>query len=593
MAASRLLDLFSRFFGVRPGYALPQMVAAHDVSPRQFSHTGVGDAAGSPWTEERAYRMYEYDGMDAGSSDISVALDIYAEEATQRSPERQRTIWFSSDDPKVNEALEDMHHAVEGEDLAFGMHRSLSKYGELFCFPLAGARADGDNRGVYKLLFFHPSVVEVALDPETGQVSGYTCDALDVLESPTSATAMDRGSVPSVVVARKEEGFAPWDFIHFKIPGSDLQSGYGVSMIESVRRTWQTLAMLETSVALHRLLRAGSKLLWKLDMGRLPPDQQVTTMERWIQATRRQQQLQVRDPASGGPPPAQGTLGSYLERNNIDPHTMQKDLYMPVAENSKSDVTLLTVPADISALEDVELYIRHVRTGLGIPKAYFEQDISGWQADKALSQQDVRFAKKVERLQRSFINGYADVCAIHLFYRGFTKFSFTVHMRPPSALLHLQMLAVMNQQIAAANSLLALTSQVGFNPVRWSNHVLREIMQLSDEQITYFREGGTPPQVGMPGGLGGPPAPPPPNDLTPDLDAASPQPGGPGDTTPPGGGVLGTKPSDYAYAAQRDNKDYRFKSIVEQLRGGTFKKSQPARIDRDALLNPHAPRPTK
>lgn len=602
--ASRILDRLQQFLNVTPGQALPQ---ARALGTMEDDNWGILDTT-TQFDEERKHRYQEYDAMDLNSSEISVALDIYAEESSQVSMEEKRTVWVTSKDPDTVIILHDMFDKIGLEDHAYGMYRAVSKYGDLFAFPMVqqkpgeqnsvtqvaptstsknkfkdknsdddsdedrgqnkdkfkkkkiedsfkpfkakddeadaeeqddtpqdGDGEDGDEGdqgqgqnginlppnaigkpqpptkgganisldqdhpeddphrdfgggtggsyyGIYKLHFLHPSTVRVRTDPSDGTRIGYDCDSLAILDiNPTmDSTSPDISEMPDELKIRAQEGFSPWDIIHGRIMGRELTSEYGTSMVEGVRRSWQTLAMMETAVALARLIRGSSRLLYKIDTGAASPDEQKKIVDEFYKAVRKKEILNINDPA-GNRNRIAGGLTDYISR--WKPFRMMDDIFWPVPKDSASDVTVLQGSPDITGLEDIEQWKNKVRTGLGIPKAYFDQDISGWQANKALSQQDIRFAKKSERIQKAFVAFMEQLCATHLLYRGKEEFSFTVHVEPASSLALLQRLEVLQQKTQIATELISSADAFGFDKALWVKEVLRNIMGMSRSDI--------------------------------------------------------------------------------------------------------------
>jgi len=489
-----IMDLLLKFSNLSPGEPLPQLVALEGISPRQFNASGELD---DPYLyeDERAQRYSEYDAMDMSYGDISVALDVYAEESTQKNDEIDKTVWVTSDDKEIQNILETFLERIDIEDKVFGMARHLGKYGDLFVFPTVGTDDNGKISGIDDLIFFHPSAVEAAVDPRTGKLVGYNCDIIqfESAASPSNPDNTIQKAFPDNIEAKKEEGFSPWDFVHFKLSGINLVSEYGSSMIEAARKTWQTLAMLETAIALHRLLRSGVKYIYYTDVGKATtPDQALLIMQRYIQAVKKEQVLQIKDPSINRDSSV-GSLQQFLSR--FKAYGMYDDIFWPVKEGSQSKIDTIQVSGDIFAIEDVRHYQNKLRTSLGIPKAYLEQDINGWQANKGLAQQDVRFAKKTERLQKGMVNGLTELCALHLLYSGFTEFSFTIHMEPPSALLTLQRLEVLGEKQNIATSMMGLAETFGFNKETWSVYVLREILGMPEAKIQYFKLGAAAPPM--------------------------------------------------------------------------------------------------
>lgn len=461
---SRVLNWLMKAYGLRQGQALPQYSALLGRAASNYSDPF--SYYGTQYTEDRLQKIREYEAMDLSSSEVSIALNLYAEESSQESVEEKRSLWVTSENEETVQTLTDFFDSLDMENKLFGIARHLAKYGDMFIFPVAQATS-----GISDLIFPHPSLVRVAPDPnDYNKVIGYTCDALEIQQE---------GQLLSREMATKaQEGFTPWDFVHFRIPGSDLSSHYGFSMVESVRRTWKTLAMLETAVALYRITKGGSRLLFNVDVGQANAGEALRIINEYVRSLKTNTVLSVNDPAAGG----NGNLEEFLQK--YKPYGFLEDIFYPkAADADKAGVEVLQIPADIAAIEDVEHFKNKLRTGLAIPKAYFDGDISGWSANKALAQQDVQFARKMLRLQRAIIHGMNRLCQLHLLYRGEESFSFTLHMESPSALADMQRLEVFGQRLSAATQAIGAAEDFGFDKVKWAVKILTSIMGLSMDEI--------------------------------------------------------------------------------------------------------------
>ncbi len=576
---STVLSLLHKFFGIRFGESLPQIVNIQSASPQQFSPMGSGGYF-SDFEDERITRYREYDVMDNDSSDITIALDIYAEEATQTSTESGKAVWVTSEDEEVAHMIEQFLSDIDLEERVYGLARHIAKYGDLFLFPIIDNELDeessqllneedkpsnnlrkfkkksdsedsdvepddeddedegeDDEEGLFgknrlgvdsdetgedielgfetddqpsytpdpnilsghtirDFWIVHPSTVSISTNPKNGKIIGFNSTSIGM----ETLIGDEAGRIPPQSMTDKdEEGFSPWDFVHFKIIGSDLTSKYGTSMVESVRRSWRTLQMLEVSVALWRLNRAGSRLLYKIDVGQSSPDEAQEIVNNWIKTIRGEVFLNVTDPSSENGRNT-GDLAEYLDR--YKPFSQFHDIYWPVAEGSDSSVDVLTMNADLAHVEDIEHFKNKVRTALGIPKAYFDQDISGWNANKALAQQDIRFSKKIERLQRTLIKGIETLCSVFLLYKGKNEFSFTINMEPPSSLSQLQRLEVLQQKVSVAIELVGAADTFGFDRDLWSVWVLKNIVGMSEDDIKKFKTKPAEPEPLSPDNIG-------------------------------------------------------------------------------------------
>jgi hypothetical protein len=162
-------DRLLQMWNLAPGEALSQRIAA---GPEGFSSFAAhlarlwGLTSRTAPDQDRRLRFRDYDAME-GYSDISTALDIYAEEATQPSEEHEDSpYWIECKDKKAQTSVEEMFEKVALRDKLFGLARSVAKYGEYYTYLMT--RGEKGKRGVTGLQFFHPSKVEEILDHDPG-----------------------------------------------------------------------------------------------------------------------------------------------------------------------------------------------------------------------------------------------------------------------------------------------------------------------------------------------------------------------------------------------------------------------------------------
>ena len=103
----------------------------------------------------------------------------------------------------------------------------------------------------------------------------------------------------------------------------------------------------------------------------------------------------------------------------------------------------------------------------------------GAEEDKAtLAQKDIRFARTVQRLQRSVVSELEKIAVIHLFtqgYRGNDLLSFKLTLNNPSKLAELQELEHWKARFEAADG-----ASQGYFSRRW---VARNILNISEEEF--------------------------------------------------------------------------------------------------------------
>jgi len=162
--------------------------------------------------------------------------------------------------------------------------------------------------------------------------------------------------------------------------------------------------MAEDAMLSYRILRAGEKRVFKIDIGNLASED----IEPYIQkvATKFKRSPQVN-----------------RENGNID-HRFNilgndEDYFIPV-RNSNAGTVIDTLPGgeSLDKIADIEYLRDNLFTSLGVPKPFLGyQNTAG--EGKNLAQQDMRFSKKVNRIQQSIIQELNKIAIIHLYLLGF------------------------------------------------------------------------------------------------------------------------------------------------------------------------------
>lgn len=164
--------------------------------------------------------------------------------------------------------------------------------------------------------------------------------------------------------------------------------------------------MAEDSMLTNRLLRAGDKRVFKIDVGNIDEEDVEEYMYKVATKFKRTPQVAPND-------------GQIDYRFNILGN--DEDYFLPLRNgNSLTGIDTLQGSSTLDAIHDIEYLRDNLFIGLGIPKPFLSfQDASG--AGKNMAQFDVRFAKKVIRLQQAMIEELNKMAIIHLMLLGFSE----------------------------------------------------------------------------------------------------------------------------------------------------------------------------
>jgi len=161
-----------------------------------------------------------------------------------------------------------------------------------------------------------------------------------------------------------------------------------------------------------------------------------------------------------------------------NPLSIDEDYFIPVRGGNSSRVESLPGGSYTGDIDDVKYLRDKLFSALKIPMSYLSRG-DGAAEDKAtLAQKDIRFARTIQRLQRSIIAELEKIGLVHLYtlgYRGDDLISYKLQLNNPSKIAELQELEHWKQKFDIAGA-----ATEGFFSKRWiSEHVLG----MSDEEF--------------------------------------------------------------------------------------------------------------
>jgi hypothetical protein len=245
-----------------------------------------------------------------------------------------------------------------------------------------------------------------------------------------------------------------------------------------------------------------------------------------------------------------------------NPLSIEEDYFIPVRGQSSTKIEPVGGGKYTGDIDDVKYLRDKLFSALKIPSAYISSDSEKAAEDKTtLAQKDIRFARTVQRLQRSIITELEKIGIIHLYtlgYRDEDLVSFKCHLNNPSKIAEMQELEHWKTRFDIAGS-----ATEGFFSKQWLAKTLfgmsdgefiknrREMFydkkfeaaletagEAEQAEQTAGLDAGPDPLGATDSGVGGTPSPDP---LTTTVDPAA--------ATEPGGtGTVGTEPEIAAAA---------------------------------------------
>ena len=397
----------------------------------------------------RLASFYDYESMEY-TPEISAALDIYGEESTTVD-QNGYMLQIYSESKRIKGILADLFNNVLDINTNLPMWtRNTCKYGDNFVY--------------------------LKLDSEKGIVG---CMQLPNIEIERLERGMpSQGSAQTVDEPKENRGlrfkwkakdmeFNSWEVAHFRLLGDDRKLPYGTSMLEKARRIWKQLLLSEDAMLIYRTSRAPERRVFKVFVGNMDDADVEPYVQRIANKFKRSQ---VVDSQSGN---------VDLRFNQM---AVDQDYFIPVRDPAAPNpIDTLPGAQNLSEIADIEYIQKKLVTALRIPKAYlgFEEAVGD---GKNLSLLDIRFARTINRIQKSMIAELNKVAIIHLFLLGFEDElnNFTLGLTNPSTQADLLKIDVWKEKILLYKD--AVTAIEGIAPVSvsWAK---KHVLGLSDEEI--------------------------------------------------------------------------------------------------------------
>jgi len=217
--------------------------------------------------------------------------------------------------------------------------------------------------------------------------------------------------------------FTPEQVIHMKI-GDDRRTfyPYGVSLIEAARGPAHQLRLMEDAMMVYRLTRAPERRVFYIDTHTLPPYKAEAFIER------------MKDQFKKKKVPSRGGSGASAVEERWHAPAADEDYWIPIRANANTRVETLPGAQNLGEIDDTVYFRNKLFVALNFPRNYFNNEDT--QSTRiALSAQDIKFARMIERLQSHIEDSFWDVCDRHLQLLGYPEEAYedlVIRMTPPS-----------------------------------------------------------------------------------------------------------------------------------------------------------------
>ena len=381
--------------------------------------------------------------------EISAALDIYAEEST--TPDQDgHIIKIFSESKRIKQVLTDLFVTKLDINTNLPMWtRNTCKFGDNFVY--------------------------LKLDPEKGVVGCQQLPNIQIerLEKgmrfyPDKYSQETENDALKFVWKEKNMEFNTWEVGHFRLLGDDRKLPYGTSMLEKARRIWKQLLLSEDAMLIYRVSRAPERRVFKVFVGNMDDKDVDPYVQRVANKFKRDQIVDNKT----------GNVDMRYNQMAVD-----QDYFIPVRDASATNpIETLPGGTNLAEIADIEYIQKKLVTALRIPKAYlgFEEAVGD---GKNLSLLDIRFARTINRIQKSMLAELNKIAIIHLFLLGFEDelTNFTLSLNNPSKQGELLSLEIWKEKIILYKDAVSeIANSVAPVSASWAK---KHILGFSDEEI--------------------------------------------------------------------------------------------------------------
>src|SRR6056300_635299 len=385
----------------------------------------------------------DYEAMDKDSI-ISSVLDIYSDECTLKN-DMGDVLRINSSDEKLKKTLHNLFYDVLNIEFnLWSWVRGMNKYGDYYLY------LDIDD----ELGIVNASPLSAY---ETRREEGYD------MGNPYSVRfEVEEQNTNSISQRNNTKFLESFQVAHFRLLTDTNFLPYGRSLLEGARKVWKQLTLMEDAMLIHRIMRAPEKRIFKIDIGNIPPAEVDTYMASIIDQMKKV-------------PYIDETTGDYNLKFNMQ--NMLEDYYLPVrGGQSGTEIDSLS-GMEFGGIDDIEYLRNRMMAALKVPKAFvgYDESVEG---KATLAQEDIRFARSVERIQKIVLSELTKIAIVHLYSQGYENedlVNFELELTNPSIIYEQEKANLWSEKVNLVRDMkdLKMVSQ------EW---MYKNIMNMSDDE---------------------------------------------------------------------------------------------------------------
>jgi len=344
-----------------------------------------------PESELNRKRRYdEYEKMD-DYPEITAALDIYADDCTQKDIRNKRWIIRSDSKEAILEG-EKLFDRIELDRYYWDIVRNTCKFGDAFIEVVANSL--NMDSGIHKIKVLNPYFI-MRIEDKFGYLKTF------LQEIPEQRQNYGDWATRNSKYIELDKN----QIVHFRMQTSDPKYyPYGKSILAGAIRVYRSLKLMEDAMLVYRLSRAPERRIFYVDVGNLPASKAESFLETMKTRFKKEK---------------------FNNQNRVDarynPLAVDEDFFVPVRGNQGTKIDTLPGAQNLGEVDDVKYFRDKLLATLKIPKDYIVEYDKSPERKANLSQLDVKFARVIQRVQDCVSKGFTDILKKHLVLIGSPK----------------------------------------------------------------------------------------------------------------------------------------------------------------------------
>ena len=404
---------------------------------------------------DRKRRYKEYEDMDT-YPEIGSAFDIYADDCSQENLDGSK--WdILTEDELIKEEITALFDTIELDRYLWDIVRNTVKYGDNFLELVVDI--EDIKKGIQRIKILSPTFI-YRVEDEFGYLQTF------LQEVPKKGDWTTYGGVGPNLEDNQIIHIDPAQLVHFRLHTSDpAHYPYGKSIASGARNIYRSLKMMEDAMLIYRLARAPERRIFYLDTGSLPSTKAEHHLKQQMDKFKKSKMYD-------------SNTGNIAESYNA--LAADEDFYIAVnGKNSGTKIETLPGADNLGEVDDVKYFRDKLLAALKITKDYIVEKDQAPDRKANLSQLDVKFARVINRIQKSVEIGLETIAHRHLMIKGFPLQRIKkvkIKLPAPSDMARKRQLDLDEQKAAVVGAV----KQLGIFPIE---KLYQDYYQLNDHQI--------------------------------------------------------------------------------------------------------------